>query len=448
MKLLFSIAFIFTSLTIYSQLSFGTTLNTASYDAFGLMVKVSDTESIYFYREGTEHVGTNIGKIKAVKYNYQNNSWSSPWDIFDDVNLDDRNIAGGLNSTGDKIILHFTQYDADNNYFLNIQTLISDDLSGASGTWTLLSNPLFENNVQKAGFSPHGHNITLNNGDILQGWYIREGTDDSQYGPYRMYAMRSADNGQSWDLQYSTIYADSSYYIGEPFIEDLGGDTLVCIARSNALIDDLYTMVVIFSYDNGATWEPYTFTNLSSDYHILPYTYYDQSQETIVCSVLHRGVDEFKLYSTSKEDIISRPDSCWSFIETIDTGFRYNGYASMVEFEEGNYFSIYAKQVTLNDCDTYSFIWRNNITSSKNNPEEPLIKLYPNPTRNTIEISSEDTNQKGIISVYNIEGQLLLQNDFHGKQKNSLDLSSFNSGIYFVKINLNNNISIHKAIKN
>ncbi|MEO1053458.1 MAG: T9SS type A sorting domain-containing protein [Bacteroidota bacterium] len=335
----------------------GPTSNTSTYDAFGLQVKVSDYESIYFYREGYKHVGTNSGRIMARKYNYLTNSWSAAWLVFDDPNLDDRNIAGGLNATGDKIILNFTQYNASTQFFMNIRTLVSSNLTGAAGTWTLQPTAAFTNTNPKAAFSPHGHIVKLDNGDLLQGWFIREGTDAAQYGPFKLRLMRSTDNGLTWNAFYATIYSGGTFYLGEPYIENLGNGKLVCIARNNNVSSGLYRVGIIQSNNNGVSWQPYQFTNITGTGHILPYTYYDEHNELMICTALDRGTQKYNFYTTTKSELIANPTSCWDLEFEIDNGFTYNGYASTVQFGKGNYFTTYARQTATTDCDTRSFFW-------------------------------------------------------------------------------------------
>lgn len=121
-----------------------------TYDSFGLFIKVSDNEAIYFFREASSHntLHPPSGKIVAQKYTYSENSWSSRWTVFDDPYFDDRNLSGGLNSTGDKIILNFSQIKKVSwvIHFSFMKSIQSTDLSGTS--W---SSPtiLFDNTENK-----------------------------------------------------------------------------------------------------------------------------------------------------------------------------------------------------------------------------------------------------------------------------------------------------------
>jgi hypothetical protein len=65
--------------------------------------------------------------------------------------------------------------------------------------------------------------------------------------------------------------------------------------------------------------------------------------------------------------------------------------------------------------------------------------LYPNPTSNTLII--DNINQPIDYSIFNIDGKLI----FKGKTSKSIDLSTYEAGMYFIQIN---NDNMQKIIKN
>ncbi|MFT4611828.1 MAG: hypothetical protein ACI9OT_001204 [Gammaproteobacteria bacterium] len=69
------------------------------------------------------------------------------------------------------------------------------------------------------------------------------------------------------------------------------------------------------------------------------------------------------------------------------------------------------------------------------------LKLYPNPTSNFINITSIETIDK--VELYSILGKKVLEVN----RNNSIDISAFNSGIYFVKIHSGNRTISKKIIK-
>lgn len=60
--------------------------------------------------------------------------------------------------------------------------------------------------------------------------------------------------------------------------------------------------------------------------------------------------------------------------------------------------------------------------------------IYPNPTSNTISISGDFNNTENIISIYSTTGQLILTVKQNLNNNNTINVSSFKSGVYIVKI--------------
>jgi hypothetical protein len=77
------------------------------------------------------------------------------------------------------------------------------------------------------------------------------------------------------------------------------------------------------------------------------------------------------------------------------------------------------------------------------------LKLYPNPTSETINLKLNNSVEKISITIYNLLGQEL--SNFERPLDNgttSIDISELNSGIYFIKIASGENSTIKKVIKN
>lgn len=69
--------------------------------------------------------------------------------------------------------------------------------------------------------------------------------------------------------------------------------------------------------------------------------------------------------------------------------------------------------------------------------------MYPNPSSTTITI---ETTGEGLISVFNIEGHQLLQQEIT-KPKTTIDVSNLPSGVYFVKVRGEQTMQVGKVIK-
>jgi len=82
-----------------------------------------------------------------------------------------------------------------------------------------------------------------------------------------------------------------------------------------------------------------------------------------------------------------------------------------------------------------------NCTLSVEEYEKSKIKVYPNPTESIINIQSLKLIDK--ITVYSIVGNIVLEK----LNTSTIDLSDYNSGVYFLKISINNRIESIKVIK-
>lgn len=74
------------------------------------------------------------------------------------------------------------------------------------------------------------------------------------------------------------------------------------------------------------------------------------------------------------------------------------------------------------------------------------ISIFPNPTYGTISIDSKNVTSEMDVSVYNIQGQLLLEQTIY-KSKGDINISGFDQGIYMVKVLSRNNYRARMIIK-
>ncbi|MDR1182893.1 MAG: T9SS type A sorting domain-containing protein, partial [Bacteroidales bacterium] len=76
------------------------------------------------------------------------------------------------------------------------------------------------------------------------------------------------------------------------------------------------------------------------------------------------------------------------------------------------------------------------------------INIFPNPAQDKIQIISEETPLTAI-EIINIQGQVIHRGKIDFKRNLEVDISSFSSGMYFVRLtNSMNLISIQKIILN
>lgn len=76
------------------------------------------------------------------------------------------------------------------------------------------------------------------------------------------------------------------------------------------------------------------------------------------------------------------------------------------------------------------------------------IKAYPNPSNGIVTLVSSE-NVSSQVSVYNLEGRKILNKSINlsSNYQNTLDLSAFSNGVYFIKVDSYNNSQTIKIIK-
>jgi len=111
-------------------------------------------------------------------------------------------------------------------------------------------------------------------------------------------------------------------------------------------------------------------------------------------------------------------------------------------------FKIYSNQQNIYDFEIYpvsykaSFRSFSSVNIADNQTEFP-IKIYPNPTSNTLIISNLKKSSE--ISIFDINGKIVITQNAIKLPK--IDVSSLAKGLYFVRIKDDNGISTTKFIK-
>jgi hypothetical protein len=77
-----------------------------------------------------------------------------------------------------------------------------------------------------------------------------------------------------------------------------------------------------------------------------------------------------------------------------------------------------------------------------------IISIHPNPAKDELFITAQNTTENLKIKIFNIEGKFLAKQTLEVANKTSIDVSSLTSGIYFLNIeDENGNTTIKKFIK-
>jgi hypothetical protein len=76
--------------------------------------------------------------------------------------------------------------------------------------------------------------------------------------------------------------------------------------------------------------------------------------------------------------------------------------------------------------------------------ENSTINIFPNPSDDIINIEIENIHN-GIIEIYNVNGTLIF-NKVLNSESEKIDISSFSSGLYFVKVKQDRNVFVEKVV--
>lgn len=74
------------------------------------------------------------------------------------------------------------------------------------------------------------------------------------------------------------------------------------------------------------------------------------------------------------------------------------------------------------------------------------IKLAPNPANNEVTVSL-NKRQTGEVSIVSVDGRILFNERFNNQQQIAINVIDLPSGLYWVKVNVGNQVSIEKLIK-
>ena len=93
---------------------------------------------------------------------------------------------------------------------------------------------------------------------------------------------------------------------------------------------------------------------------------------------------------------------------------------------------------------TPTFNFNNESLSVESYQFDDNLKLYPNPTTGIFNIENSKSNIE-LVTIHNIQGQLLFKNDFQNTSQIELDLTSYPKGMYMVSVNKS---TVLKVIRN
>ncbi|MBI3519049.1 MAG: T9SS type A sorting domain-containing protein [Bacteroidetes bacterium] len=100
------------------------------------------------------------------------------------------------------------------------------------------------------------------------------------------------------------------------------------------------------------------------------------------------------------------------------------------------------RDILVGDC--WHFFFANALVTGVNPPERSIFSVYPNPTKGVLNVNSEDELLE--MEVFNVQGQLMKHKDCQSFS-DSMDLSEFEAGIYFLKCRMAKKTVTQKLMK-
>ena len=127
------------------------------------------------------------------------------------------------------------------------------------------------------------------------------------------------------------------------------------------------------------------------------------------------------------------------------SGGRYYGQIPKQSVGETIYFSIIAED---NEGlqNSYEGSYEVSESNSINDLENSSLKIYPNPTRNNINIEFAESGFINSIKIYNLIGKKMLEMSNLNAAKHTIELSQFPKGMYIIQVNNSENSIVRKVM--
>lgn len=243
-------------------------------------------------------------------------------------------------------------------------------------------------------------------------------------------------NGDS--LLFGSQYYTFPGFYSETFINVTGCDSVVTL---NLSVTPDYNDSTSANICNGETY------NFGTQVLTLPGTY---TENFISVS----GCDSIVNLTLTVDMVDASVSVSNNTITATATGANYEWIDcsdnSVISGETGQSFTPsvsgdYAVIVTLNNCSDTSVCSNIQITSIFNPGQNPTVNAYPNPVSGILIIDTKNEVAERV-EVMNILGEKLNMTDINNSIIN-IDLSGFNSGIYFVKVSFINSSKVIRVIK-
>ena len=103
------------------------------------------------------------------------------------------------------------------------------------------------------------------------------------------------------------------------------------------------------------------------------------------------------------------------------------------------------KLTLINPNGDKAIYWSQNL--SVNNQNSDVFKIYPNPVGNILTIETEKNSRNLNITITDIQGKSIIDRILNDSKQNKIDLSKLTSGVYFLRIKIEDKDYLTKILK-
>jgi len=310
-------------------------IDTASYDAFGILVKVNETTILHITRMGNDHFSG--GKIVLTEYNLTTDTWSDYRTIYDSE-WDDRNVGGG--KVGNRIVAFIQKYDPSTGTTSpDVGFIYSDDGGKTWSNFTSVKHLFDEPELSETRV--YGGIVKVN-GIYYQPFYGWN-ADKTRYA---IKLLKSTD-GINWE-EGAVIY-NGTTNIGETWIVHIGGGKLIALSRDNTN----KVLKQFVSSDGGQTWSSPMDTNLGGGTDVQMATLeYDEELNLVIAIFCDRSDNYLKMSIADADTVFSDP-TAWS--TPVNLMSMHLGYPDMIRIDDKNrrYLWVASNDASSTDADVY-----------------------------------------------------------------------------------------------
>jgi photosystem II stability/assembly factor-like uncharacterized protein len=245
--------------------------------------------------------------------------------------------------------------------------------------------------------------------------------------------LKTTDGGNNWNIL--SFHSSTHYTYRSAFFTDV---------NTGFAVGD--TGLIVKTTDGGNTWihQPSGFES-SNGYNVMFYSTYFLNKDT---GYVVGGYNTIIMTTDGGNNWITQQTSATKFVNSNNSSTDFKTGQNNTRGTNPDLLSVTFPVVTTgyivggNGTILKSTSTVTSITETKNTKVK--FDMYPNPVVNELNINT--TEAKGLISVYSINGQELVNKQIT-ESNTKIDFSNFPSGVYFIKLVNDKSTNIEKIVK-